>query len=120
MVKGLVRAFVDAKMVRVDESRALYFVAAELNSAGLVSQASKRMCTALWAMLATATDSRFHELPLVAFVFLSAMEGTTRSGVEGGAPPKWRLRQRLVTLWAAYLNRLGMPAASSRRGLVAA
>ena len=111
MVKGLVRAFVDAKMVRVDESRALYLVAAELNSAGLVSQASKRMCTALSAMLATATDARFDELPMVAFMFLSAMEGPTRSVLEGGAPPTMLLREQLVTLCDAYLNRIAIPAA---------
>jgi AcrR family transcriptional regulator len=111
MVEGLVYAFVDAKMVRVDESRALYLVAAELNSAGLVSQASKRMCTALSAMLATATDSRFDELPMVAFMLLSAMEGPTRSVLEGGAPPKLRLCEQLVTLCDAYLNRIAIPTA---------
>jgi hypothetical protein len=96
-------------MVRVDESRALYLVAAELNSAGLVSQASTRMCTALSAMLATATDSRFHELPMVAFMFLSAMDGPTRSVLEGGAPPTMLLREQLVMLCDAYLNRIAIP-----------
>jgi AcrR family transcriptional regulator len=59
MVEGLVRAFIDAKTTRVDESRALYLVAAELNAANLVSQASKRMHVATSSMLATATDALY-------------------------------------------------------------
>ena len=114
MVEGLVRAFVDAKTVRVDESRALYLVAAELNSAGLVSQASKRMVAAMSSMLATATDAQFDELPMVTFMFLSAMVGPTRSVLEGGAPPTMLLREQLVMLCDAYLNRIAIPGVSSR------
>jgi AcrR family transcriptional regulator len=113
MVEGLVRAFVDAKTVRVDESRALYLVAAELHSAGLVSQASKRMYTAMSSMLASATDAQFDELLMVTFMFLSAMVGLTRSVLEGGAPPKMLLRKQLVMLCDAYLNRIAIPAVSS-------
>ncbi len=50
---------------------------------------------------------------MVTFMFLSAMVGPTRSVLEGGAPPKMLLREQLVILCDAYLNRIAIPAISS-------
>jgi AcrR family transcriptional regulator len=111
MVQGLVHAFVAAKTARVDEARALYLVAAELNAAELVREISGRTRRATSAMLATATDASFEDLPTVTFMVNSAMVGATRAVLEGRAPPKMLrvLREQLITLCDAYLKRVARP-----------
>lgn len=111
MVQGLVHAFVAAKTARVDEARALYHVAAELNAAELVFEISERMRRATSAMLATATDASFDDLPTVTFMVNSAIVGPTRAVLEGRAPPKMvrALREQLITLCGAYLERVAIP-----------
>ena len=111
MVAAIVAAFVDAKTARIDEARALYSVASELDSVEIVQAVSERSCAALAAMLATAADVRFDELVLKAFVFATAMVGPTRAMLEGGAPPKmWRtLRGQLESLCLGYLMREALP-----------
>lgn len=108
MVENVVHAFVDAKTAKVEEARALYRVAAELDASALVSGASDRMREALCAMLATASDRRFENLPLVTFMLHSAMVGPTRAVLEGGGPPEIvaALRGELVTLCQGYLDRV--------------
>ncbi len=79
---AMIKAFVEAKTARMDESRALYAIAAELNTAELVREASERMRAAAIAML------------------------------EGRAPPKMlrALRAQLVMLSDAYLERVAVAA----------
>lgn len=111
MVQGLVHAFVAAKTARVDEARALYRVAAELNAVELVLEVSERMRRATSAMLATATDASFEDLPTVTFMLNSAIVGPTRAVLEGHAPAKMIrvLREQLITLCDAYLKRVAIP-----------
>jgi AcrR family transcriptional regulator len=108
MIYALVHAFVDAKTARMDESRALYVIAAELNTAELVHNAAERMRAATSAMLKTASDARFDDLSLVTFMWLSALVGPTRAMLEDRAPPKMlrALREQLVMLSDAYLKRM--------------
>jgi AcrR family transcriptional regulator len=119
MVKGLVAAFVGAKTARVDESRALYLVVAELDAGELVREASERMRAATAAMLETAVDAKFNDLPMVTFIFLSAMVGPTRAMLEGRAPARMlrALREQLVTLCSAYLDRVACRPATRRSAL---
>ena len=111
MVASVVGAFVEAKIERIDESRALYSVGNELNSVELVKAVSKRGGAAISAMLATATDARFEDLALTSFMFVAAMVGPTRSILEGGAPPKMlrALRAQLESLCLGYLEREALP-----------
>jgi len=106
MVEVVVHGFVEAKTARVDESRALYEVAADLNAAELVADAGKRMRTALANMLVTAADARFVDLPMVSFMFLAAMVGPTRAMLEGAAPPRMldALPNQLNVLCLNYLQ----------------
>ncbi|MGF6774344.1 AcrR family transcriptional regulator [Paraburkholderia sp. GAS199] len=106
MIEALVHAFVEAKTARMEESRALYAIAAELNTTKLVMCASERLRAAAIAMLDTAQDAKFADLPMVAFMWLSAMVGPTRAILEGRAPPKMlrALRAQLVLLSDAYLK----------------
>ena len=112
MVKGVVEAFVDAKMERTDISIALYRIAAELGGAELMKQNSEQSQKALKAMLRTAPDASFIQLDFVVQMILSAMAGATRSVLESGtaALKARRLREELVLLCQSYL------AAVARRG----
>ena len=121
MVVGLVKAFVDAKTAHVEESKALYLVAAELDAAKLVEQISERMRKATASMLGSAVDARFDDLSMVSFMVMSAMVGPTRAVLEGRAPPKMlqALRMQLVTLCDAYLSRLAIPQSTRKTRAVA-
>ncbi|MFM0668163.1 TetR/AcrR family transcriptional regulator [Paraburkholderia sediminicola] len=112
MIEALVAAFVEAKTARMDESRALYAIAAELNTTELVREASERMRSATVAMLETAADAQFADLPMVTFIWLNALVGPTRAMLEGRAPPKMlrALRAQLVMLSEAYLKRIAVAA----------
>lgn len=107
MVAAVVEAFVRAKTEHIDEARALYGVAAELESAELVKSVGKRNRAAISAMLATASDARFDDLALTSFMFSAAMAGPTRAMVEGDAPPRMlrALRGQLESLCLSYLQR---------------
>jgi hypothetical protein len=105
MIEALVGAFIEAKTMRMDESRALYAIAAKLNTTELVRDASERMRTATIAMPETAADTKFADLPMVALIWLNALVGPTRAQLEGRASPKKlrALRTQLLLLNNAYL-----------------
>lgn len=107
MVRTVVRAFVKAKIERPDEARALYEVAAELGAADVVKQAGARAGIALAAMLSTATDAKFNDLPIASYMFATAMIGPTKGVLEEQAPPKLMrvLRRQLESLCLGYLER---------------
>ncbi|WP_372661954.1 TetR/AcrR family transcriptional regulator [Hydrogenophaga sp.] len=107
MVNVVVEAFVRVKTERVDEARALYRVASELDTLELVKSVGLRSNADLSAMLATAADARFDDLALTAYMFSAAMVGPTRAMLEGSAPPKLlrALRGQLVSLCLGYLER---------------
>jgi AcrR family transcriptional regulator len=107
MVARVVEAFLRAKTERIDEARALYAVASELDAAELVKAVGKRGCAAIEAMLATASDARFNDLALTSFMFSAAMVGPTRAMLEGGAPTKMlrALHGQLESLCLGYLAR---------------
>jgi AcrR family transcriptional regulator len=100
MIATVVEAFVWAKTERLEESQALYAVAAELDSVDLVRNSQKRGRAALGAMLATASDAKFDDLPTVTFMLAAAMSGPTRVLLEGGAPVK------MIRQWGAQLEAL--------------
>ena len=58
-------AYWNAKIVRCDVTRALYRVAAEVNTASLFEDFSKRMEIATAAMFASAADAEFADLAIV-------------------------------------------------------
>ncbi|MFM0226758.1 hypothetical protein [Paraburkholderia dipogonis] len=84
----------------------MYAIAAELNTTELVREASERMRPATIAMLETAADAKFADLPMVTFIWLNALVGPTPAMLEGRAPSKMlrALRAQLVMLSEAYLN----------------
>jgi AcrR family transcriptional regulator len=117
MVPALVEAFVRAKTERVDEARALYVVAGELDTRELVRAVEKRSRATLEAMLATAADARFDDLSMAAFVFHAALVGPTRAMLDGGASPRLlrALPRQLETLCLGYLERVARPRTTAKR-----
>jgi AcrR family transcriptional regulator len=110
MTRTVVNAFVSAKTSRIDEARALYRVASEIDSMELVKSVEARCTSAIADMLETASDARFANLPLVAFMFSAAIVGPTRAMLEGGAPPHMleALPDQLESLCLGYLRREDM------------
>ncbi|SNS33540.1 transcriptional regulator, TetR family [Granulicella rosea] len=107
MVDAVIQSFVDAKMERADVSRALYAVAAEMNSISLIRHTGERARTALAAMLRTAPGARFERLEETVQMLYAAMAGTTRHVMENGARPEavGMLRRELRMLAESYLLR---------------
>ncbi len=68
MVRTVVGAFVKAKTRNVDASRALYRVAAELDSHAFVRGIEARNQAAFAAMLASASDAEFNDIATASFI----------------------------------------------------
>ena len=106
MTEGMVNAFLDIKIRRPDATRALYKIAGELNTDELKLGTAKGLQDACVALLASATDAKFDDLPDIAFTLLTAMNGTTRAVFEFGALPRMIqvLRVQLMALCRGYLQ----------------
>jgi AcrR family transcriptional regulator len=101
-----VQAYVDAKSVNPDVSRALYLASSDLNVAGLVNVALKRFQNAVVPLLESTPDARFEALDEVAFDLLAALTGATRVVFENGATPEMleQFRRRMMTMARAFLR----------------
>ncbi|AFT71054.1 Transcriptional regulator, TetR family [Alloalcanivorax dieselolei B5] len=100
IVSAVVSAFVRAKIDRIDEARALFSVAGELDSRVLVVESEERGLAMLTAVLRTATDAKFDDLPTAVYIFMAAMIGSTTYMIEGGAPPS------ILRAWGGQLESL--------------
>ncbi|WP_050451822.1 TetR/AcrR family transcriptional regulator [Candidatus Burkholderia verschuerenii] len=117
MVSTIVGAFVKAKTRNVDASRALYGVAAELDSRGFVREIEARNQAAFAAMLASASDVEFRDIATASFMFTAALVGPTRMLLEGHASPATirKLRGQVESLCLGYLEREALPKPRARR-----
>ena len=106
MVEGLVHAFLDIKIRQPQATRALYKIAAELDTDELRIGTSRRLQEASAQLLTSAPDAQFGDLPEVCFTLLTAMNGTTRAVFEFGAQPRQvnKLRTQLLVLCRSYLQ----------------
>jgi AcrR family transcriptional regulator len=100
MVSAVVGAFVRAKTERIDEARALYSVAGELDSRDLAADSEAHGLAMLSAVLKTASDAQFDDVPTAAYMFMAAMVGSTTFMIEGGAPA------RILRSWSGQLELL--------------
>jgi AcrR family transcriptional regulator len=107
MVAAVVDAFVRAKTANVDEARALYAVASELDTAELVKDVAQRGRDVLAALLETAPGVRFEAPALTAFMLVGAMVGSTRAMLEEGASAEMlaALPGQLTSMCLGYLER---------------
>jgi len=103
---GMVNAFLDIKTRQPDETRALYKIAAELDTEELWSCTAKRLQGACSDLLDSAKDAKFDNLQDISFTLLTAMNGTTRAVFEFGAQPYMLhvLRTQLLVLCRGYLQ----------------
>ncbi|CAE6709905.1 HTH-type transcriptional regulator BetI [Paraburkholderia aspalathi] len=115
MVKAVVAAFVKAKTENLDESRALYAVALELDSRGYVREVEARNRAALEAMLKTASDAHFDDMSTTIFMFTGALVGPMRLLLESKLPQSMirKLRGQLESLCLGYLEREARPKGSA-------
>jgi AcrR family transcriptional regulator len=106
MTQGMVNAFLDIKIRDPDATRALYKIASELDTDELKFGTARGLQAACVAMLASATDATFDDLPDIAFTLLTAMNGTTRAVFEFGAQPRMVqvLRIQLLAMCRGYLQ----------------
>lgn len=106
MTSEVVSAFVRAKTEDVEESRALYAVAGQLEVQELIRQVEKRGVHAMAVMLATASDVTMADVDTAAWMLLCALTGPTRTVLEGAAPSKIEknLEKHLTALCFGYLN----------------
>ncbi|AME27334.1 TetR/AcrR family transcriptional regulator [Burkholderia sp. PAMC 26561] len=111
MVKKVVAAFVRAKTANLDEARALYAVAAELDSRGYVQEVEARNRAALEAMLKTASDAHFDDVAMTTFMFTGALVGPMRALLEGKLPQSMvrKLTGQLESICIGYLEREARP-----------
>lgn len=101
-------AFVEAKMARVDVSRALYAPSAELDGAAVVKAMTLRAAVAVSPLLAALTEPRIANPPMTALFLLTALVGPVQAVLEAGASPEMvaTLRQNLHALASGYLRAL--------------
>jgi AcrR family transcriptional regulator len=106
MTEGMVNAFLDIKIRDPDATRALYKIAAELDTDELKFGTAKGLQDACTALLDSATDATFDDLSDISFTLLTAMNGTTRAVFEFGAQPHMVqvLRVQLLALCRGYLQ----------------
>src|ERR1700722_6767905 len=79
MAEALVESFWQANGVRCDVTRALYRVAADVDTGALVEYFSKRVEIATAAMFPSASDAEFADLAIVNHTLLTSLFGTVRS-----------------------------------------
>ncbi|WP_036140707.1 TetR/AcrR family transcriptional regulator [Luteibacter sp. 9135] len=102
---GLAHAYLEAKLRHMPGSRALYAVAAELDTADLIGDVMRRVDSALTRVLASARDTTFDDLPTVTFALRTLLVGTVRAVLETDAsPPSMAmLRAQLPVMCRSYL-----------------
>lgn len=87
MIEAAVKAYLQMKAKQPDVSRALYYIALELDARALIESAIQRAERAIASMLATASDGRFSDPHAVARILFAAIHGTVRMGYEREMPP---------------------------------
>jgi AcrR family transcriptional regulator len=117
MLDAMIAAFIDAKALRMDVTRALYKVGAELEAGELRGGVSKRMHRAIVDLLSSAADARFDDPDAVAFTMQAAMAGAARAVFEGGATPAavGVLRSQLAFMCKGYVMQVARPAGGRGR-----
>lgn len=106
MVEALVTTYWVAKTERPEVTRALYQSVAEIDNDALIASFARRVDAATEAMLASAPDATFADLPTITLTLLSTIFGTVRNVFERDLP----LNQgaavcgQLVLMCIAYLR----------------
>lgn len=118
MMTALCGGFIDAKVRRLDQSRALQGTISEAGGERLVQNANERGRRAIARMIGTARDVVLEDCELPALVLSTAIVGPLHAVLEtgGGAPAMTALRAHLTELCVGYLEAIGRPARRRRPG----
>lgn len=106
MVETLVNTYWHAKTERPEVTRALYRSVLEINNEAQIAAFASRVDAATAAMLASASDATFSDLPTVNLTLLVTVFGTIRNVFERNLPPpdEHAVRGQLTVMCAAYLT----------------
>jgi AcrR family transcriptional regulator len=105
MAAGLSRAYLEAKLRGMPGSRALYVVAAELETTGLVKDIVDRADRIIARLLSSASDATFDNVSMVTYALRTMMVGTVRAVLEddGSVEATSMLCTELPVMCQAYL-----------------
>jgi AcrR family transcriptional regulator len=117
MTEGAVKAYLRVKAQQPEVSRALYLIAIELDSRGLVEAAIQRAERAIAGMLSTASDGRFSDPHAVARTLFAAIHGTVRMFYEREIPPTagGEIARQLTMMCRSYVAAAIQPRAREKR-----
>lgn len=106
MATALIAAFLDAKMLDIEASAALYAVSSDVDGAAISKAASARIRKVVAEVFATARERLTKDPEVVASVVLAALNGVARRVLEAKSPAREMesLREELVVLVHAYLR----------------
>jgi AcrR family transcriptional regulator len=111
MVAALVTTYWRAKTERPEVTRALYRSVVEIDNEALIATFASRVDAATAAMLATASDATFADLPTVNLTLLATVFGTVRNVFERNLSPneEGAVRGQLMMMCSAYLKAARLP-----------
>ena len=109
MAELLVNAYFEAKLSSPDASKALYAVAIEFGSAGVVASMTQRAQLVLCDVLATASDVTFDDLRVVSYMLSTALIGPVQGLLQTAVPPGFarEVKAHLAVMATAYLQHAG-------------
>ena len=112
MASAVINGFVSAKLDQPAISKALYAVAAQVGGVAEVARLTMRSQLALCDLLATASDVRFKDAELVAFMLSTAAIGPVQALLMSDASPAMigAVRVHLAAMMTAYLKASALPA----------
>jgi AcrR family transcriptional regulator len=118
MVEGLVTTYWGAKAERPEVTRALYRSVVELDNEQLIEAFVRRADAATAAMLSSASDADFADLPTVNLTLLATIFGTVRNVFERDLPASEisAVLRQLALMCVAYLKTIKI--SSSKRHAV--
>jgi AcrR family transcriptional regulator len=105
MVEALVTTYWHAKTERPEATRALYRSVVEIDNEALITAFASRVDAATAAMLKTASDATFANLPTVNLTLLATVFGTVRNVFERSlsSNDEAAVRGQLIMMCNAYL-----------------
>jgi AcrR family transcriptional regulator len=111
MVEALVTTYWQAKTERPEVTRALYRSVVEIDNEALIAAFASRADSATAAMLETASDATFVDMPTVNLTLLATVFGTVRNVFERNlaANEDRAVRGQLMVMCNAYLEAVRSP-----------
>ncbi|MET4666336.1 TetR/AcrR family transcriptional regulator [Sphingomonas sp. PvP056] len=106
MIEALVTTYWAAKTRRPEVTRALYRSVVELDNEALIADFAARVDKTTVAMLASASDASFDDLPTINLTLLATIFGTVRNVFERDLPERTQrdVERQLIAMCNAYLE----------------